>query len=71
MKKILDCPYCKGKADTRIESIGEIHSSKVYVECTMCGARGPCYVCDDTKLNYHAMEAEDLWDMVARRKENE
>lgn len=36
--------------------------------CTMCGAKGPCYVCDDTKLIYHAIEAEDLWNMVARRK---
>lgn len=71
MKKILNCPYCKGVADTRIVSIGDIHSSKVYVECTMCGAKGPCYVCDDTKLIYHAMEAEDLWNMVARRRTND
>lgn len=67
MKKILDCPYCKGRADTRIDAIGSIHSSKVYVECTRCGARSPCYVCDDTMLISHAMVAEDLWNMVARR----
>lgn len=67
--EILNCPYCKNRADVRAEHIDGLHSSWVYIACTRCGARGPHYICDDTDTARYIIMATNMWNMIARDDE--